>query len=173
MTPLFLRPRPLKTAWRFSSSSPAFVLPCVGIWAVTSIGSGGGSGATHSSYASPSERGSNGAVGNFPAAFRRSVPRSITIGSPGVAGSLTNNSDVTAQRGKDGGDTDTGSDVRSGGSGGRCAFEATGLNPSPPTGSYPSTAYSNSSVSSGSLLGVFQYGGAPSSSAGVGAPGKA
>lgn len=173
MTPLFVRPRPLKTAWRFTVSSAGFFLPCHGVWARTLIGGGGGGGATHSSYATPSERGENGSIGNIGSSYLRSVARGITVGAGGLGGTLTNSSDVSAQRGKVGGDTDNGEDIRSGGAGGRCAFEATGLNPAAPSGSYPAAAYNSSSVASGALLGVFQYGGSPSTAAGQGASGNA
>lgn len=168
-----LRHRPIKIVYRELFTNAAFVLPCPGWWRVTCVAGGGGSGSTHASYAAPSERGSNGQVYNPGDAFLRQLPGVMSLGAGGVGGTLTNNSDVAAQRGKVGGDSYAGVGATlTGGAGGRCAYEQAGLNPSPPIGPYP-TGIDDRTVNSERFLGVLNYGGGAGISSGGGAAGNA
>jgi len=139
MSPMSPFVRPCRVTYRLTTpgTKTNFRLPFLaGWWAWTMIAGGGGSGATHTSYADPSERGGNGELRSSGYSFRRTTNGQISsmiIGAKGVGGTLTNNSDIAAQRGKAGGASswaDAGLTTTSNvGVGGRCAFEATGLSP--------------------------------------------
>lgn len=169
---LSLRHRPIKIVYRLVFNSPAFKIPFLGWWRITCVAAGGGSGATHVSYATPSERGSNGQLYNPGTQFVRSLSATVSLGAGGSGGDLTNNSDIAAQQGKVGGDSDPGiGGALAGGSGGRCAYEASGLNPSPMGAPYPG-GVDDRTVFGGYFLGFFHYGGGISSLPGRGAPGN-
>jgi len=140
MSPMSPFVRPCMVTYRLTTpgTKTNFRLPFpAGFYAWTMISPGGGSGASHSGYADPSERGGNGQLRSSGYSFRRAVTNgqisSMIIGTKGLGGTLTNNSDVAAQRGKAGNAsswTDAATTTTSSvGAGGRCAFEATGLSP--------------------------------------------
>lgn len=139
MSPMSPLVRPCRITYRLTTTGTKtnFRLPFLaGFYAWTMISGGAGSGATHTSYADPSERGGNGDMRSSGYAFRNINNGQITsmiVGAKGVGGTLTNNSDIAAQRGKAGTVSSwTGSGITTtsaASTGGRCAFEATGLSP--------------------------------------------
>lgn len=166
--------KPNRVTYRLTDvgSHPNFRLPFPGWWAVTGIGGGGGSGATHSGYVDPSEHGYNGALANFGYTWVRQINTTVSIGAGGAGGTATNNSTVAPQRGVSGGSTDIGTATRSGGNGGKCAFEQTGLSPTQPTAIYPVNTYDSRAISVSPYLGVISNIASVTNSAGRGAAGK-
>lgn len=133
--------RPCRITYRLTTSGTKtnFRLPFQAGWyGYAMVGAGQGGGATHTSFADPSERGANGQLRSSGYTFRRAVINgqisSMIIGDAGLGGTATNNTDVAAQRGKVGGSTSwtdlgTTQTAAAGSGAGRCAFEATGLTP--------------------------------------------
>ena len=186
MSPMSPLVRPCRVTYRLKTpgTKTNFRLPFLaGFYAYTIISPGGGSGATHSGYADPSERGGNGQMRSAGYSFRRAVNNgqisSMVIGTKGLGGTLTNNSDVAAQRGKEGNAsswTDAGTTVTSNvGVGGRCAFEATGLSPTQLAAPY-TVIYDSRTLATGGWLtylgAVHDGGGVSGTNAGRGGAGK-
>jgi len=183
MTPI-VRPNRVTLRLTTTGTKTNFRLPFPsGWWAWTMIGGGGGSGATHISYADPSEHGFNATFRSAGFVYRRVTTNgqisSMIIGVKGSGGTVTNDSDVAAQRGKIGTAsswTDLGgTNTSNPGDGGRCAFESTSLSPTQPSAPY-TINYDSRAISSSAgwltYLGcVHDGGGVTSTNAGRGAVG--
>lgn len=179
MNRLCFRPRPLKCFWRLKvgTDHSSFRIPFNGWWRITSVGGGGGSGATHSYYADPSEHGENGSK-NSHLRYNPVITAPVVVGVKGLGGSQTDDLDFPPQRGTDGTDTVvniSGIADSFGGEGGRCAAEVSGLSPTKPLETYTFwIGFGSTKV--GHLFGVYQDGGSvragTSDNAGQGAAGN-